>query len=45
MIESASLLEKEKEKYSAVTKEDIQQKAQELFAPGKKNKLVYLSKN
>lgn len=45
MIESASLLEKEKEKYAEVTKEDIQQKAKEIFAPGKKNKLVYLSKN
>lgn len=45
MIESASLLEKEKEKYATVTKEDIQRKAKELFAPGKKNKLIYLSKN
>lgn len=45
MLESASLLENEKEKYAAVTKEDIQQKAKEIFAKGKKNKLVYLSKN
>jgi len=45
MLESASILEKEKEKYADVTKEDIQQKAKEIFAKGKKNKLVYLSKN
>jgi len=45
MLESASILEKEKEKYADVTKEDIQQKAKEIFAKGKKNKLVYFSKN
>lgn len=45
MLESASTMEKEKEKYADVTKEDIQQKAKEIFAKGKKNKLVYLSKN
>jgi len=45
MLESADLLEKEKDKYNAVSKTDIQQKAKELFAPGKKNKLVYLAKN
>ncbi|PLX13963.1 MAG: peptidase M16 [Marinilabiliales bacterium] len=45
MLESAGLLEKEKDKYNAVSKTDIQQKAKELFAPGKKNKLVYLAKN
>lgn len=45
MLEDSSLLETEKEKYNAVSKEDIKRKAQEIFAPGKKNKLIYLAKN
>jgi len=45
MLENASLLEKENEKYKSVSRQELQQKAEELFAPGKKNKLIYLAKN
>ncbi len=45
MLEDSSILDNEKEKYEKVSKEDIKMKAAEIFAPGKKNKLVYLAKN
>ena len=45
MLEDCSLLEAEKEKYNSISREDIKRKAQDIFAPGKKNKLVYLAKN
>jgi predicted Zn-dependent peptidase len=45
LLGDAMLLQKEKENYIAVTKSDIREKARELFAPGKKNKLIYLAKN
>jgi predicted Zn-dependent peptidase len=44
MLGDASLLDQESEKYRKVSKQDIMQKAKEIFAPGKKNKLVYLAK-
>lgn len=45
MLENAFLLEKENEKYKSVSRQILRQKAEELFAPGKKNKLIYLAKN
>lgn len=45
MLESASLLEKENEKYKSVSRQLLMQKAEEIFATGRKNKLVYLAKN
>lgn len=45
MLENAFLLEKENEKYKSVSRQILMQKAEELFAPGKKNKLIYLAKN
>jgi len=44
MIENVSLLENEKEKYQSVSRDDIQLKAKDLFAEGKKNKLIYQAK-
>lgn len=44
MLGDASLLEKESSNYERVTKEDIRNKAKEIFAQGKKNKLIYLAK-
>ncbi len=45
LLEDALLLNKERENYAAVSKSDIRKKAKELFATGKKNKLVYIAKN
>lgn len=45
MMENAFLLEKENEKYKSVSRQILMQKAEEIFAPGKKNKLIYLAKN
>ncbi len=45
MLEDCSLLEVESEKYKSISREEIRRKAAEIFAPGKKNKLVYLAKN
>lgn len=45
MLENAFLLEKENEKYKSVSRQILRQKAEEIFAPGKKNKLIYLAKN
>lgn len=45
MLENAFLLEKENEKYKSVSRQVLMQKAEEIFAPGKKNKLIYLAKN
>lgn len=45
MIENASLLELEKDKYESINIRDIKRKAEEIFAPGKKNKIIYLAKD
>jgi len=45
MLGDAQLLDSEEEKYQSVAKEDIMDKAKEIFAPGKKNTLIYLTKN
>lgn len=45
MMENAFLLEKENEKYKSVSRQILMQKAEEIFASGKKNKLIYLAKN
>ena len=45
MLGDASFLKSESEKYNSVSIQGIQKKAGELFAPGKKNKLIYLAKN
>lgn len=45
MMENAFLLENENEKYKSVSRQILMQKAEEIFAPGKKNKLIYLAKN
>lgn len=45
MLDDASLLENENEIYKSVSRQILRQKAEEIFAPGKKNKLIYLAKN
>ncbi len=44
MLGDAGLFNQEAEKYRAVTRQDIQNTARELFAPHRKNTLYYLSK-
>ena len=44
MLGDASLFNQEADKYRAVTRQDIQHTARELFAPHRKNTLYYLSK-
>jgi len=44
MLGDAALFNREAEKYRAVTRQDIQNTARELFAPHRKNTLYYLSK-